>query len=247
MSRNTYITHWNGARPYIVKVKKFMINVYESEEEDAVIVFNAPFKQLVPGRSVRNKMTEYSGGHGIDFIGNTILLVENFGENYNDYIFIGRKIFRFTSPGFMVKFRSPVGNNDIPYPFAKDDNGDIYLFNEEVIITSLSQRKHISNIYSYYYAHNTLPFQIAFPIYSPDGRLVERADPITVHYKPDPAKYILDLLAENNFDKDKPFLIKFKFWHSCTVESYIEKNNEFGDSKGFKPFSDYRLVHSSNC
>ena len=67
------------------------------------------------GISPKIKMTEFSGGFGKKFNGNSILL--SLGKN--KYVFIGQKIIEFTTKkDKIIDFVSPVGNNDVPYPFA---------------------------------------------------------------------------------------------------------------------------------
>ena len=64
-------------------------------------------------------MTEFSGGHGPAFDGNSLLLKNPDGK----YVYVGYLIFEFTPLADIVEFVSPVGNNDVPYPYAID--GDL--------------------------------------------------------------------------------------------------------------------------
>jgi len=76
-------------------------------------------------------MTEFSGGHGQEFDGNTILVKPNDSDSY---VFIGSLIQSFIPLYPIVNFVSPVGNNDVPYPFAIDSQGNHYLLIEDVIV-----------------------------------------------------------------------------------------------------------------
>jgi hypothetical protein len=87
-------------------------------------------KRVFIGASPKNSMTLFSGGHGNDFYGNTILLqVTN-----SEYIYIQSSIERFKVLAPIVKFVSPVGNNNVPYPFAVDEDGNYYLLAFSIII-----------------------------------------------------------------------------------------------------------------
>ena len=80
-------------------------------------------------------MTEFSGGYGKKFDGNSILLQ----LNDNRYA-IGCYIYEFTS-NKIISFISPVGNNDFPYPFALDKDNAYLMLDEKYI-----PLKYLSNI-----------------------------------------------------------------------------------------------------
>jgi len=69
-------------------------------------------------------MTEFSGGYCSEFDGNTILLhIKN-----NEYVHIYDIIISFTSNSKIIQYVSPVGNNDVPYPYAVDEHNNYYFF-----------------------------------------------------------------------------------------------------------------------
>ena len=98
-------------------------------------------------------MTKFSGGHGKKFDGNSILL----NISNNKYIYICDIIQEFTSYSKIIKFVSPVGNNDVPYPYAVDDKNNTYLFSENLCINNKTHNnkfninKKYDNPYDYYY------------------------------------------------------------------------------------------------
>ena len=98
------------------------------------------------GKSVKNNMTKFSDGYGKEFDGNSILV----NTKNNEYIYIGSEIFRFISYGEIKDYKSPVGNNDVPYPYCIDKDNNYYLMIEDVVIN-----KDIHNFkgdpYDYYY------------------------------------------------------------------------------------------------
>ena len=130
----SYFTHFNGGRPYLVYVGKNIVSIYKESDKyyikssnlskntvnnkwcyiDLISVFKP--EKIFIGKSPKIKMTESSGGHGKNFDGNTILLL----LNNNNYILIdGGSIHKFTTKNDKIlKYYSPVGNNDVPYPIA---------------------------------------------------------------------------------------------------------------------------------
>ena len=148
-----YFTHNNGGRPYKVEiyqtnpVKIFQLADDEDDEDDEnksrhaeddgdddevkyTYAMETKAEKIFVGESRRNEMTEFGCGYGDDFKGNSILLK----KDKNRYQFIGGKVFDFTTYGEIVEFESPVGNNDVPYPHAKDDLGNIYLLTARVVL-----------------------------------------------------------------------------------------------------------------
>ena len=68
--------------------------------------------------------------HGARFDGNSLLLhLEGL-----KYVFVGETVFSFTAKSPITKYVSPVGNNDVPYPWAMDEQGFRYLMTSSVIL-----------------------------------------------------------------------------------------------------------------
>lgn len=119
---------------------------------------NLDTNQIFIGKSPRNATTS-NGGYGPDFDGNTILFrwpsnETSAGEHL--YVYIGENIVKFNAKGRIVKYRSDVGNNDVPYPFAVDEYGYIYLLAENVVIApspvnTIDEIDDDYDIYDYYY------------------------------------------------------------------------------------------------
>lgn len=70
------------------------------------------------GTSEYNEMTDFSGGYGSRFDGNSILLQ----INYNTYVHIGIDMYQFTTPEEITSYSSSVGNNCVPYAYAESVN-----------------------------------------------------------------------------------------------------------------------------
>jgi hypothetical protein len=160
--------HDNGGRPFEVLVDKNGVAVYkevtsadysdDSEEDEGSyydtpsFVFLNPAKVFV-GNSPDNEMTRFSGGYGKEFDGNSILV----NTEDNNYVYIGSEIYSFKSIAKIVEYVSPVGNNDVPYPYAIDVEGNVYLLLEKVALLN-GKSKIKEDPYQYYY--NTLSMKI---------------------------------------------------------------------------------------
>lgn len=134
--KETYQIHDNGGRPFQVSVsdngKKVIVSArygYNNENIYTEFVTYHP-KKIFIGVSPRNQMTESGRGYGEQFDGNSILLY----MGQRNYIFIGSTIFMFQSKCQIDRFLSPVWNDDVPYPYAIDQRGNVYLFNHSVIL-----------------------------------------------------------------------------------------------------------------
>jgi hypothetical protein len=146
-----YFIHDNGGRPFLVYVKSSsgnnVVYIYKKDpkyhfdttDNIAEFQYTKLVKKYNPskifiGNSPRNKMTEFSGGHGKKFDGNTILL----HLSDNKYVYIGDGIWSFKSLYPIVKYVSPVGNNDVPYPYAVDNKRNYYILLENGIVNNVS-------------------------------------------------------------------------------------------------------------
>ena len=71
------------------------------------------------------------------FDGNSLLLK----KSKNQYIFVGGNIFSFESEAEISRYSSPVGNSDVPYPFAVDTEGRNYLLINNVVLNTVPEGK----------------------------------------------------------------------------------------------------------
>ena len=129
---NIYFIHDNHIRPFRVEINESKIQIFKEQSSEKICSFDNVDKIFI-GKSPLNEMTRFSGGSGDDFDGNTILI--HLGGLR--YVFIGRQIYTFTSESEIQKYVSPVGNNDIPYPYAVDQIGQYYLLEEDIIVTDI--------------------------------------------------------------------------------------------------------------
>ncbi|PNH01165.1 DNA ligase [Tetrabaena socialis] len=134
-----YLTHDNGGRSFKVcfDSRRFWVFKPSSPDDDvtshdAVAVKPTPYTRVFIGRSPLNERTRFSGAYGPKFDGNSML----FEIAPRRYVFVGHCIRLFNSTEPIEKFVSPVGNSDVPYPYAIDRSGHVYMLLEEVVLTS---------------------------------------------------------------------------------------------------------------
>lgn len=134
----TYFTHFNGGRPYLVYIKNKNVAIYNIPENVEInhtcsinnckwmyinLVKKYKAKNIFIGKSPKISMTNFSGGYGKKFDGNTILLeLKN-----NNYIYIEYDIKKLKFNDKIKKYYSFVGNNDVPYPMAIGEK-NVYFF-----------------------------------------------------------------------------------------------------------------------
>ncbi|CAJ1418609.1 unnamed protein product [Effrenium voratum] len=136
----TYLVHDNGGRPFKVKVLrkgeaapgKVWVYMLKSSEEELKYE-DSPILE----ETVERIFVGTSPKHGKVFDGNSLLLK----KSKNQYIFVGGNIFSFESEAEISRYSSPVGNSDVPYPFAVDTEGRNYLLINNVVLNTVPEGK----------------------------------------------------------------------------------------------------------
>ena len=146
-----YEIHDNGGTPFKVEVNSDKLVKIRAAKD--VLIKEIQAERIFIGDSPINDTTLYSGGWGKEYYGNSILLKLQ-GLRY---MFIGDCIYEFNAIDDIVEFTSPVGNNDVPYPYAYDGVGNCYLMIEHVSL-KVPDRNH-SEPYDYYY-NNMMLFTV---------------------------------------------------------------------------------------
>jgi len=248
-----YQIHDNGGRPFLVETNNTTGSVYvykriDGDDEikfsvDPILSFDA--KHIFIGKSPLNKMTKFSGGHGKRFDGNTILIQIDDKE----YVYIGEQIYKFKSYGKIVKYESPVGNNDVPYPYAIDEIGKTYLMIEDVVLYNYKKNSVYDNPYDYYYHYNLITEDIG-SVPREKSVLLNNLDIVefyigdkkyTLRYKTNPAKEYKRLIPEYG---DKMYIVtignsKKKI---LTKDDYIKLMKGFGKTAGFTPMKGKKML-----
>ena len=115
-----YDIHDNGGRPFHVKVHPTSVEIFRQDYDENTNQFvvgksimDVPYKKLFIGDNDKNfPLYEKKG---VDK-GNSILLL----RADSTYQFIGESIktFKTIDGDKILNYYSPVGNNDVPYPYA---------------------------------------------------------------------------------------------------------------------------------
>lgn len=229
-----YRTHYNGSRPFNVEIinsrfDKYIVKVEANDKTKYSNTFYA--SECFIGKSHLCKMTEFSGGHGDSFDGNSILI--KIGEF--QYIFICNKIYKFYTMFPIISYLSPIGNNDLPYPYAILSNGDICLLLENVILKNSSKmQEYMLNVsddpYKYYYLNSKISNYKninKFTIGGESYNLTYSSTPISdyerfLKFKPN-ADVSIHVYIEN-------ILVKIVL----TKDEYVELIEDYGNFAGFE-------------
>lgn len=244
-----YYTHDNGGRPFLVKIYQNYVDVYKEEGDNSEETRNSykkiyrfKFIEIFIGKSPKSKMTEFSSGYGSDFDGNSILLK----IDQNRYIFIGEKISEFETTNDITEYISPVGNNDVPYPFAIDSKGNYYLMAEEVFMKKRKIPKHFDDPHLYFYALHLITPDRAFrppkqPLMKSDiNKFFIGEDQYTLTWEKDPSKDYDRLIK----DIGSPLKLVYKDGKSRIIDKqeYIKLMNDFGKVIGCKPMKIIKVI-----
>jgi hypothetical protein len=237
-NRNKYIRH-NKHKDYAAKY----IKIYDNDDKTLVKRFDN-FRKIFIGKSPLNKMTKFSSGYGPTFNGNSILIdlgtnINNDNDNDNDivnnYCYIGDSIEYFSVVGNrLVKFVSPVGNNDVPYPYAIDASGAYYLFSENVVVQEVPQ-KYRNYPYEYYYEVSPI-----VPYNSSDQTVISNFGNIEEFYSGD-EKFSLRYAPNASKEYDRLtscygqliIVDTNKVKRILDKERFIKLNDMFGEMMGF--------------
>jgi hypothetical protein len=157
-----YFIHDNGGTPFRVAIdeqaKRAVVYQYDYDQSyesgnstsSEPVILDTQFEQVFLG----GPLPEHLIADGDDFEwGNSILLHITGAK----YIFIGMYIYEFESPEPIVEFISPIGNNDVPYPFARSANETFLMIENAVLDNTILEKEgrrypqYAKNPYRLYY------------------------------------------------------------------------------------------------
>jgi len=165
----SYLIHDNGGRPFkvTIKGKKAFISVicdYPGENNEVVY---EPIVRRTLGPLEFSFIKEFIGLDNYDKIrigqkitgyrptlrsktkGNSILFqVKSDKSNLKKYIYVGSEIYSFYTNELIDKYYSPIGNNDVPYPYAVSKN-NVYLMAEKKVLNR--EKVYLPDPYQQYY------------------------------------------------------------------------------------------------
>jgi hypothetical protein len=167
-----YMIHDNGGRPFLIYINHTNIFIYKVDENYMLDEEYDPthglhnswmytklvkeyknVKKVYIGKSVLNKITKFSGGHGHQFDGNSFLV----HLSNNKYLFIGAYIKEFTLDDEVVKYYSTVGNNDVPYPIILGKKNVYFMlafkYVDRKLLPDITNDIDWFDCYSHFYSH----------------------------------------------------------------------------------------------
>lgn len=131
ISGKKYLIHDNGDRPYLIIIgrdKTIWIITYKDTDDYSTFIYdNLLFKIQKYEKVFIPKDPEY------EFTGNSILIK----LNPHEYIYVGDGIYKFKTKDEIVKYFSPVGNSDVPYPWAKGTEFTYFMLDATYMSNSL--------------------------------------------------------------------------------------------------------------
>lgn len=135
--KHKYQIHDNGGRPFVVYDFGDHVDIYqqdydETTEKDVVVkkLFgNLKYKKLFAGDNDLKDPNSLEKGVAK---GNSVLL--HTGPS-NKYVYVGAGIREFTTNDGdeIVKYYSPVGNSDVPYPYAVGKTNTYFMLNNGTV------------------------------------------------------------------------------------------------------------------
>lgn len=252
-----YLTHDNYSRPFCVYIDEFNdeVSVYKNKRDDeekgeyedddsytdlknyTKLIQKFKADKIFIGESPVNPMTEFSGGYGPEFHGNSILLK----IDEKEYVFIGETIYSFKTNHPIVSFVSPVGNNDVPYPYAIDDKDNYYFLlggDEYTAILTIDDDSKPDDPYRYFYSieENIKASENIKCMYMGDERYNMKTCSRPAHKYDDLVKRL---------GHEGPMYIQFKGEEKKLISrnEYIELLENYNKKVGLKPLLDVKIIH----
>ena len=133
-----YTVHDNGGRPFKVFVTKTEVVIFAETDEERK-EYN---KRVLTIKDYSNIFIGRGTGAGWQ-VGNSILVEVKPGT----YVFIGWNVYSFKINEVIKKYVSPIGNSDVPYPYAIGTK-NTYLMTE---LVKLDNDEFSGDPYKYYY------------------------------------------------------------------------------------------------
>lgn len=144
----SYNIHNNRSIPYVVKVSS-KIEVFCKETNTKIL--DTPFIKVFLGDNLLNDPLAKKKGKGS--LGNSILVK----VSIHNYIYIGSEIYSFETEEEIHSYFSPIGNSDVPYPYAIGDSLTYFMLDKKTVPTELLDIN--KDGYSQFYGYN-LPNEI---------------------------------------------------------------------------------------
>ena len=181
--------------------------------------------------------------HGARFDGNSLLLhLEGL-----KYVFVGENVFSFTAKSPITKYVSPVGNSDVPYPWAMDEQGFRYLMTSSVIVTGklFEDSDTDTDPYDLFFDRALMTTDIGMvppkqPFHAQFQGITEfwiGEDQYTLRYEPQPEKDF-----ERLSEMGELSVVKGSEKIKLSKDDYVKLMQDFADLAGFEALHSETLV-----
>ncbi len=214
--RAAYKTLDNGNRPFLVRIAGEEVTVYKNADKKR----QNPILAVVSDQILIGTCDHY----GPKFDGNSIVVREKGSENL--YYHIGIDIFKFHTAGPIIEYWSRVGNSGVPYPWAQDEAGNVYLMIEEVVLLPTPELEELpegADMEPYTFYYDRLYFN-----YTHNGRHFPK---VKYSFEPGP-----------NYDSVKAYIERKEDegetcdWLDLGREAYIQACQEHEQKMGIRAF-----------
>lgn len=185
-----YLTHDNGGISFFVDIKNKTLDVYTLSNnsfnvsthtliKDPAKYFTYHVLHIAKYKKIfKIEQPTWAIKRGMSFQNGNSVLIQT---SNTSYIWIGWKIEQFTISDPIIRFFSPIGNNDVPYPYA---------------IGSKNTYLMLENIY--------IPNQDLYSTDKPDEKIVQEVDPYARYYL---ASKKTNKFYKDNYTYNKKILI----------------------------------------
>lgn len=131
----TYDIHDNYSVPFTANVSPTTKTIKVVENKTNKKIVDTKYTTLFLGDNLLND-SKYEK-KGKKSIGNTILVE----VSKHKYIYIGNEIYSFETTEDIKSYYSPIGNNDVPYPYAIGDKLTYFMLDKKTVPSELIDRK----------------------------------------------------------------------------------------------------------
>jgi hypothetical protein len=139
-----YFTINNGSHPFFVHVnsKEKQINIYKQKTNKFKFFKSIYYENIFIGKSSNKKIYD----------GNTILIE----KSPKKFVFIGDIMYNFTIKDDVVKYYSPVENNQVPYPILLGSKNIYFMLDKKYVDLSTFPKKiNFEQAYAYFYGYGS--------------------------------------------------------------------------------------------
>lgn len=121
----------------------FFDNLFQKNGYEDQPLLSLISSQILIGESLSGReRTQWEGSHGPQYNGNSLLIQ----INNLQYLYIGDIIYTFELKADLVHYESPIGISSITYPWAQDEDKNIYLLAYETMIKLNSENEYLLKV-----------------------------------------------------------------------------------------------------